>query len=413
MGSSNDESSKLRVGMVGGGGPANFFGAPHRRAILMDNSAELTAGALRSKPDESIASAKELFFARGYGDWQGDDRTPKASTPRLRADRLRDDRHPQRRPFRARRGRREGRDRRPLREAPDDHARRGEGGSFRRPSRRHKGTRSWSPTPIPASRWSCSRRDPGRTTARSARSARSRRGIRRGGWRRSWRPRGRSRRPGGSTRPRSRAPRAAAATSARTPTSSSSFVGGCSERRRSRRRLKTFVAGPGPRRRLHRPGRAGQRRRSRRSPPRRSPSAPRTTTASASPARPARSSGTITDHNILKHSSGGQPVHLYRQGAEYGYIPASIKPYMRLPSGHPEGFHEALANLHRTLEWTIRGPAGREPSPTPFDHPGIADGVAGMAFIEAAVASSKQEGAGSRSRSRRVPHGRWLNRRRP
>ena len=56
--------------MVGGGGPANFFGAPHRRAILMDNSAELTAGALRSKPEESIESAKELFFTRGYGDWQ-------------------------------------------------------------------------------------------------------------------------------------------------------------------------------------------------------------------------------------------------------------------------------------------------------------------------------------------------------
>ena len=61
---------KLRVGMVGGGGPANFFGAPHRRAILMDNSAELTAGALRSKPDESIASARELFMPRGYPDWQ-------------------------------------------------------------------------------------------------------------------------------------------------------------------------------------------------------------------------------------------------------------------------------------------------------------------------------------------------------
>ena len=61
---------KLRVGMVGGGGPSNFFGAPHRRAILMDNSAELTAGALRSKPEESIASARELFFTRGYPDWQ-------------------------------------------------------------------------------------------------------------------------------------------------------------------------------------------------------------------------------------------------------------------------------------------------------------------------------------------------------
>ena len=56
--------------MVGGGGPANFFGAPHRRAILMDNSAELTAGALRSKPEESIASANELFMTRGYPDWE-------------------------------------------------------------------------------------------------------------------------------------------------------------------------------------------------------------------------------------------------------------------------------------------------------------------------------------------------------
>src|SRR6185369_10545144 len=63
-------SRKLRVGMVGGGGPANFFGGPHRRAILIDNSAELTAGALRSNPEESIAAARELFFTRGYPDWQ-------------------------------------------------------------------------------------------------------------------------------------------------------------------------------------------------------------------------------------------------------------------------------------------------------------------------------------------------------
>src|SRR4051794_3033492 len=61
---------KLRVGMVGGGGPANFFGAPHRRGILMDNSAELTAGALRSDPYESLQSARDLFFSRGYPDWQ-------------------------------------------------------------------------------------------------------------------------------------------------------------------------------------------------------------------------------------------------------------------------------------------------------------------------------------------------------
>jgi hypothetical protein len=59
------EHRKLRVGMVGGGGPNNFFGAPHRRAILMDNAAELTAGALRSDPQGSLDAAKVLFFARG------------------------------------------------------------------------------------------------------------------------------------------------------------------------------------------------------------------------------------------------------------------------------------------------------------------------------------------------------------
>ena len=99
----------------------------------------------------------------------------------------------------------------------------------------------------------------------------------------------------------------------------------------------------------------------------------------------------ITDHNVLKCFEGGQPVKLYRLGAEYGYFPAAIKPYIRTPSGHPEGFHEALANLHLTLQLAIRTKRGEKVA-APFEHPGIADGVAGMAFIEAAVASSKQEG---------------------
>src|SRR5437764_10295019 len=64
------EHRKLRVGMVGGGGPQNFFGGPHRRAILMDNTAELSAGALRSDSQGSLQAARELFFARGYPDYQ-------------------------------------------------------------------------------------------------------------------------------------------------------------------------------------------------------------------------------------------------------------------------------------------------------------------------------------------------------
>ncbi|MBM3458143.1 MAG: Gfo/Idh/MocA family oxidoreductase, partial [Armatimonadetes bacterium] len=56
--------------MVGGGGPHNFFGGPHRTAILMDNSAELTAGALRSSAAGSLEAAREHFFTRGYPDYQ-------------------------------------------------------------------------------------------------------------------------------------------------------------------------------------------------------------------------------------------------------------------------------------------------------------------------------------------------------
>src|SRR5437764_8984047 len=64
------EQRKIRVGMVGGGGPNNFFGGPHRRAILIDNTAELTAGALRSDPRGAIEAAREQFFTRGYPDYQ-------------------------------------------------------------------------------------------------------------------------------------------------------------------------------------------------------------------------------------------------------------------------------------------------------------------------------------------------------
>jgi predicted dehydrogenase len=100
----------------------------------------------------------------------------------------------------------------------------------------------------------------------------------------------------------------------------------------------------------------------------------------------------ITDHLSLRVYKPGAPVAVYRQGAEYDYFPSSIKPYLRLPSGHPEGFHEALANLHLTHQLQIRKRLG-ENVPTPFPHPDVIDGAAGMAFIDAAVRSSEQEGA--------------------
>jgi predicted dehydrogenase len=99
----------------------------------------------------------------------------------------------------------------------------------------------------------------------------------------------------------------------------------------------------------------------------------------------------MLDHMSLQVFKPGEPVATYRLGAEYGYFPESIKPYLRVPSGHPEGFHEALANLHKTIQLQIRKRNG-ESAPAAYPHPDVKDGAAGMAFIEAAVKSSGSDG---------------------
>jgi predicted dehydrogenase len=69
MGVSSTESSKsarrLRLGMVGGGQGA-FIGAVHRAAARLDDRYELVAAALSSDPQKSLASARELLIPRAY-----------------------------------------------------------------------------------------------------------------------------------------------------------------------------------------------------------------------------------------------------------------------------------------------------------------------------------------------------------
>jgi len=88
----------------------------------------------------------------------------------------------------------------------------------------------------------------------------------------------------------------------------------------------------------------------------------------------------------------GAHDEVYWQGANFGYIPDSVKPYLRMPAGHHEDFFEALANLHLSMEFMIRR-RRKERVPAPFAHPGVDAGVAGMRFVAAAVASSKKKGA--------------------
>lgn len=81
MGAGNNPEP-LRLGMVGGGKDA-FIGAVHRLACQLDRSFVLTAGALSSTPEKSLASARELGLAhdRSYHTWQqmleGERKRPK------------------------------------------------------------------------------------------------------------------------------------------------------------------------------------------------------------------------------------------------------------------------------------------------------------------------------------------------
>jgi predicted dehydrogenase len=65
--------------------------------------------------------------------------------------------------------------------------------------------------------------------------------------------------------------------------------------------------------------------------------------------------------------------------------------HTRLPPGHPEGYLEAFANLYRNYALTLQARLeGTEP-PGGLDFPTVDDGVRGMAFITACVASSASD----------------------
>ncbi len=373
----------MRVGMVGGGGPANFFGAPHRRAILLDNSAELTAGAMRSNPAESIESARELFFTRGYGDWkgmiEGEARLPDSEKIDYVTIVTPNDAHfgPAEAASVAGIG--------VMCEKPLTTTL-AEAKTLQQAATKHKTpfAVAYTYTGFPMVMLA-------REFVRDGKIGKVRKVE-------AWYPQGwlaskleddNQKQAAWRVDPKKSGASGCGGDIGTHAYEFVRFVTGLKATKLSAR-LKAFVEGRAldddftVLAELDNGGIATI--------------AASQITIGAQNDNGFRISGTtgtlewsITDHNNLKHLSGGNPVHVYRLGAEYGYFPASIKPYIRVPSGHPEGFHEALANLHRSLEWTIRSARG-EACPKPFDHPDLADGVAGMAFIEASVKSSKECG---------------------
>ncbi len=90
---------------------------------------------------------------------------------------------------------------------------------------------------------------------------------------------------------------------------------------------------------------------------------------------------------LFKTNSGKQII---RTGV--GELSEASNAHTRIPAGHPEGYLEAFANIYRNFAICLRARlAGETPEPVYNDFPTVDDGIRGMAFIEAVVASSKSD----------------------
>jgi predicted dehydrogenase len=96
--------------------------------------------------------------------------------------------------------------------------------------------------------------------------------------------------------------------------------------------------------------------------------------------------------NKLIVRENGQPHKIYtRNGGPY--LGAAHGASVRLPSGHPEAFFEAFANVYgAAYDAMVKKAAGEKVETTNTVYPNVYDGVEGMLFIQQCVNSSKEDG---------------------
>nr|WP_296015193.1 Gfo/Idh/MocA family oxidoreductase [uncultured Acidovorax sp.] len=104
--------------------------------------------------------------------------------------------------------------------------------------------------------------------------------------------------------------------------------------------------------------------------------------------------GTLTwrqeDPNHLVHSPVDGPRRILTRGSPW-LSPAALRAG-RIPSGHPEAFIEAFANVYLGVAADIRARRSGVPAdPLAADYPGVEDGALGVRFIEKVVESAASE----------------------
>ncbi|MBB3915328.1 Gfo/Idh/MocA family protein [Rhizobium fabae] len=100
---------------------------------------------------------------------------------------------------------------------------------------------------------------------------------------------------------------------------------------------------------------------------------------------------TQKDPNYLWYTPFGEPKRLItRGGAGAGAAAGRVT---RVPSGHPEGYLEAFATIYTEAAHAINARKKGKTVDKAVVYPTVDDGVKGVAFVEACVASSKKNGA--------------------
>ena len=100
------------------------------------------------------------------------------------------------------------------------------------------------------------------------------------------------------------------------------------------------------------------------------------------------------DPNQMIVRRNGHPHQIYTRDPNAPHMNDAGRAACRLPSGHPEAFFEAFANVYRAAYDAIVAQAeGQAIERRDTVYPNVYDGVEGMYFIQQSVASSQQDGA--------------------
>lgn len=98
--------------------------------------------------------------------------------------------------------------------------------------------------------------------------------------------------------------------------------------------------------------------------------------------------------NVLLVRHNGKPHQLYTRDPNAPFMNSSGAAACRLPSGHPEAFFEAFANVYRSAyDAMVARASGESPEKKDTVYPNVYDGAEGMYFIQQCVESSKADGA--------------------